>query len=403
MVRLWCGTFGIPVPAADRRLCMPAAHPTHFCGHLAGRLFHDRTMKKTILLLAVAALLGGCAAMGPKTIPAQRAAYNVAVQQSAGEELLLNLVRVLYRDPLYFTTVERVAASMTYQQDYGVGAEFGRESAGGPRTLARALSLNAGAGITENPTIFYAPVEGEMFVRQMMTPMNPELLLLMVKSGWSVDRVLRVGVQEINGLKNAPTAAGPTPSREPEFRDFLEAVKLLRALQREQLLDLAASADGKNVELCLAPAAAERAETARLRTLLKLAASRECYRIVTGSRAASPDTLALTTRPLLSALSYLAQGIQAPAAHIEAGQVRRTVRADQQPFEWQELLGELFQVRSAEDAPAAASVAVRYNGHWFFIPANDLETKSTFVLLTQLMALHSAPASGPAMSFSFGN
>jgi hypothetical protein len=361
-------------------------------------------MKKLTTILAATVLLGGCAAMGPRTIPDQRPAYNAAVQQSNSQELLLNLVRILYRDPLYFTTVERVATSLTYSQEYGLGAEFGREASAGTRTLSRALSLNSGLSVTENPTIFYAPIEGEMFVRQMMTPMNPDLLLMLVKSGWSMDRVLRVGVQDINGLKNAPTAAGPTPSREPEFRDFLETTKLLRALQREQLIEFASGEDGKGVELCFAAGASARAEAQRLRALLRLSASRDCYRVVTGVKAGNGESIVLTTRPLLSALSYLAQGIQAPAPHVEAGKVRRTVRADQQPFDWQELLGELFRVQSTDKAPdrETASVAVRYRGHWFFIPDDDLETKSTFVLLTQLIALHSAPASESKLSFSVG-
>lgn len=355
------------------------------------------------LTLGAALLLGGCASLGPQSISANRPAYNMAVQQTNDQELLLNLVRLLYRDTLYFTNVERVAATLEFNQGLSLSAGVTRTSPFGKETLVRAQSLGGSLALNDKPTVFYAPVEGEKFVRQMMTPMNPDLLFLLVKSGWSIDRVLRVGVQEMNGLKNAPTAAGPTPSREPEFRDFNEAARLLRALQREQLLDLAAGADGKGVELRLVRSANSRPETARLRELLKLAPGQDRIRIVSGVEAPDSATVALTTRPLLSALSYVAQGIEPPAAHVRAGKVRRTTRADSSPFDWQELLGELFQVRADEGEPADASVAIQYRGYWFYIPDNDLETKSTFVLLTQLMALHSAPANtGPAMSFSFG-
>lgn len=356
------------------------------------------------MTLGLALLMGGCASVGPKSISANRPAYNIAVQQTNDQELLLNLVRILYRDTLYFTSVERVAASMEFNQGYSAGGVFGRTSPSlGKQTLTRTLSLGSSLAVNDKPTIFYAPVDGEKFVRQMMTPMNPDLLLMLVKSGWSLDRVFMVGVQEMNGLKNAPTAAGPTPSREPEFRDFQEAVRLLRALQREQLLDLAAGPEGKGVELRFVRTASARPETARLRELLKLSPGRERFRIINGVEAPDADTIALTTRPLLSALSYVAQGISAPPAHVTAGKVRKTLRADESAFDWRELLGDLFQVQSAEDEPEESSVAILYRGHYFFIPDNDLETKSTFVLLTQLMALHSAPAtSGPAMSFSFG-
>lgn len=348
-------------------------------------------------------MLGGCASVGPKSIAANRPAYNIAVQQTNDQELLLNLVRLLYRDTLYFTTVERVAASMEFNQGYTAGGAIARTTPSAKDTLVRSLSLGSSLAINDKPTVFYAPVDGEKFVRQMMTPMNPDLLLMLVKSGWSMDRVLLVGVQEMNGLKNAPTAAGPTPSREPEFREFQEAAKLLRALQREQLIDLAAGPEGKGVELRFVRNGMTRPEALRLKELMKLNPARDRFRIISGVEAPDADSIAVTTRPVLSALSYLAQGIRAPQAHFEAGKVRRTVRADQQPFDWNELLGDVFRVQSAEKEPEEASVAILYRGHYFFIPDNDLETKSTFVLLTQLMALHSAPANaGPAMSFSFG-
>ena len=52
-----------------------------------------------------------------------------------------------------------------------------------------------------------------------MTPMSPDLLLMLVKPGWSFARVFRLAVEEIDGLKNAPKASGPTPSFAPEYRD----------------------------------------------------------------------------------------------------------------------------------------------------------------------------------------
>lgn len=364
--------------------------------------------------LVVSVLLsGGCFQIGPDTIKATRPAYNIAVQQTNDQELLLNLVRNRYRDTLYFTNVERIAATQEFNQ--GIGASAGvtatQNSFSVPPTAAtivraftKPFTLGpATVAVNEKPTIFYAPLEGEKFVRQMMTPMNPDLLLLLVKSGWSLDRVFTVGVQEMNGLKNAPTASGPTPSREPEFRDFREAVKLLRALQREQLLDLNKAAGAEGIELRFTRDSATREETVRLKALLGLAPEKDRFRIVAGSEAANRETIALSTRPVISALTFLSQGVEPPAADYTKGKIRPTERADGSPFDWQELLGDVFRVRSSDKAPAEASVAIPYRGSWFYIADDDLDSKSTFVLLTQLIALHSAPAgAGPAMSFSFG-
>lgn len=359
------------------------------------------------------ALTSGCHQLGPASIQATRPGYNLAVQQTNDQELLLNLVRSRYRDTLYFTSVERIAATQEFNQSIGAtaGITATQNTFSVPpiaptviRALTKPFTLGpASIAVNEKPTIFYAPLEGEKFVRQMMTPMNPDLLLLLVKSGWSLDRVFTVGVQEMNSLKNAPTASGPTPSREPEFRDFREAVRLLRALQREQLLDLVKAPGAEGLELRFTRTAAEREETVRLKALLGLAPERDRFRIVAGGEAPNRETIALSTRPVLSALTLLSQGVEPPARDYAAGKIRPTDRADGRPFDWQELLGDVFRVRSSDKEPADASVAIHYRGSWFYIADNDLDTKSTFVLLTQLIALHSAPAStGPAMSFSFG-
>ena len=370
-------------------------------------------MAKTALftgLLALSLLSSGCIYRGPSALRATRPAYNLAVAQTNDQELLLNLVRSRYRDTLYFTSVERIAATQEFNESIGASAGISGSQntfTSRPtnptvlRSLSRSASLPATYAVNEKPTIFYAPIEGEKFVRQMMTPMNPDLLLLLVKSGWSLDRVFTLGVAEINGLKNAPTASGPTPSREPEFRSFREAVKLLRALQREQLLELGKVGD--NIELSFAPDAAERPETVRLKELLKLDPALTGYKIVAGGNYSKGDTISLSTRPVISAFNYLSQGVEAPERDLEAGKVRRTTTAKGEPFDWQEMLSEVFRVSSSDEEPKEASVAIKYRGSWFYIADNDLDSKSTFVLLTQLIALHSAPASsGPALSFSFG-
>lgn len=367
-----------------------------------------RCVSCAVLLLLVA----GCSSVGPKSISSDRGSYNMAVQHTNDQELLLNLVRIRYRDTLYFTNVERIAATQELIQSIGAnagGVQTANSFAGAATAnsisgiFARTFSMTPSFSINEKPTVFYAPLEGEKFVRQMMTPMNPDLLLLLVKSGWSLDRVFSVGVQEMNGLKNAPTASGTSPSREPEFRDFREAVKLLRMLQREQLIDLAKVTGKDGVELRFSSKAHQRKETARLRELLNLAPERDRFRIVAGGEAPDSESIAISTRPMISALNYISQGIDVPPADITSGKVRQTVRANGDSFDWQEMLDGVFHVLTSENPPEDPSVMINYRGKYFYIADNDLETKSTFVLLTQLMSLNSTPAgNAPAMSFSFG-
>ena len=361
-------------------------------------------------------LVAGCNALGPESIRANRADYNIAIQSTNDQELLLNLIRAHYRDTMYFTTVERVAAaqSMVRSAQASASAGFLQNTPAvanpGSSVIAHGTSQGlvlgpAGISVSESPTVFYAPIEGEKFVRQMMTPMNPGVLLLLVRSGQSIDRVMLVSVQQMNGLRNAPTASAPTPSYEPEFREFREAVRLLRQLQREQNLELGRSADGKQVELQILHGAAMSPPAMQVKRLLKLAPGLDRFAILPGMTQPNDHTVALSTRSLIAAINYLSQGIEVPPRDAAAGRVRITVKNDgKTPFDWQELLGGVFHVLASDTRPADAAVAIAYRGTWFYIPDNDLDSKSTFVLLTQLIALHSVPPTpgGPVLSISVG-
>lgn len=69
-------------------------------------------MKATPVLFAAALAATGCRApLGPKTIPPARLNYNEAISRSWDEQLLLNLVRLRYRDNPLFVDVTSVSAS----------------------------------------------------------------------------------------------------------------------------------------------------------------------------------------------------------------------------------------------------------------------------------------------------
>ncbi len=360
--------------------------------------------KITAVAVLAPLLLAGCGYAGPDSLRATRPAYNQAIAQTNDQELLLNLVRIRFRDNTYFTSVERIAASLELNRSIGGQGAISRTSSTALKdTIARTLTLGPGSiALNEKPTIFYAPLEGEKFVRQMLTPMNPDLLLLLVRSGWSIDRVFSIGVLEMNGLKNAPTASGPAPSREPEFREFSEAVRLLRVLQRENRLDLVRNDKG-GIEMRFTRGAGETPEAVRFRELAHLDPGVEKVRLEASSEPTDGKSLALTTRPVMSALQFLSTGVDVPQWDIDAKHVRVTTRADGTPFNWQDMLGGLFRVRESSKPPEDSSTVVHYRGSYFYIPDDDLESKSTFVLLTQIISLHSAPPSTTApISYSIG-
>ena len=87
-----------------------------------------------------------------------------------------------------------------------------------------------------------------------------------------------------------------------------------------------------------------------------------------------------------------------------------TLEPDGRVFDWQQVTGGLFTVRSAfgKKPPPCAAVAVRYRGYWFYIDDTDHATKSTFVLLrgSRQVDLGPTPAdrkgSGPILTLPVG-
>lgn len=323
--------------------------------------------------------------------------YNVAIQRTNDEQMLLNLVRLRYRDTPQFLNVSSVSTQFSFTVSGGAGATYASQSPDVYRPTV-------GIAYTEKPTVTYAPLQGEKFVTQLLSPVDLETLLLLYHSGWSISRILRVVVQGINGVMNAPGASGPTPSAVPEFETFMHVTKLLRKLQVDNQLALGAEKDGEATKFVISLGV--ESETSReLKELLKLDAKASKFDLKIGVGAGKPGEIILSTRSVLAVMFYLSQSVEPPESDIEAGRVTVTRSADGTPFDWSKVLGQTIRIRTEGGTGAGAAVSVNYRGSTFFIDDADLPSKSTFSLLTQLFALQSGDQKGavPTLTIPLGN
>ena len=129
----------------------------------------------TASLLLVTTFLWGCSQMGPQVIMTGRPQYNVAVQQTEAQQLLLNIVRNRYNDPVLFLDITSITSGFSRGVNAGVLGTFGAGSDSGIG--------NVGGDFRENPNIFYAPNTGEKFVRQMLTPIDLRTIALLLQAG----------------------------------------------------------------------------------------------------------------------------------------------------------------------------------------------------------------------------
>ncbi len=331
--------------------------------------------------VALFLLLAGCSSVGPGALKQARFNYNLALQHSANEQLLLNLVRLRYRDNPVFLEVSSISSQFSLTSNLGAQAEVNE-------AYPDAYTLGFGLEFAEKPTITLTPLQGDKFVKRLLSPIPVEHLVLLAHSGWRIDRILRLCVQRLNGLKNAPTASGPTPDLKPEFEDFLRVARLIHQLRRAKMVDFTYLTEEGKVYPALYVYAEhlDHPKIKELRRLLGLG-PHQYYLLTTDITLKGDRYLRVETRSLMGVLFYLSQGVRVPEEDIRRGKVTQTRYPDGRPFDWSELLGDLFVVEVADRLPTEAVVAVKYRGKWFYIADNDLRSKSTFVFLSQIFAL----------------
>ncbi|MSR62081.1 MAG: hypothetical protein EXS08_06530 [Planctomycetes bacterium] len=154
-----------------------------------------RNLVQRCSLLLGSALCAACASsLGPATIPRDRIDYGASIARAGQEQLLTNLVKLRYAEIPVFLEVSSIINQYSLEGQLSVGGAF-------PGITDRtAYSVNAGARYADKPTISYAPLSGENFIKRLLTPIRPEALLSLVQAGWPIDIVFLTTVRAINGV-----------------------------------------------------------------------------------------------------------------------------------------------------------------------------------------------------------
>ncbi len=318
-------------------------------------------MKRFLFLLPLAFAAKGCVQFGPKMVPPAGFSYNEAMAASWNQQLLLNLVRLRYDEPPFFLEPTQVLTGYTFSGDLGSSANLGRD--GG---LDDTLGFNGGLAYTERPTITYQPLTGEAFTKKMLTPIPPETLILLARSGWSVQTIVLALVQEINGLSAPfhPTATQPSPLQ--------DVAELLHAMQKTNVLVLEVAAEsGGDTRLIIQGSATD--EARQVRSLLRLPESVNEFKI-TRLRRRGDQEISIVGRSLLDTLRHLSRAVDTP----DTGSP----------------LAPLLEIRHSTLPPRNAFVKVRHHGKWHYISNEDANSKALMGLLTQLFSLQASGDAG---------
>jgi len=338
-----------------------------------------------VITLAIA-VLSGCAQLGPDFMENGRNEYNKVLANTNDEEILLNLVRRRYADSIAILEVNSVSTSLEWKRG---GSLFANIFEG---TDNNNIGVRGDGSYSEKPTITYLPLQGSSYVRNVLSPIHPEIILLLTRSGWSIDRILRLTANKINGVNNASEASGPTPNFEPTYKEFKILANIFYQLQKNNIVSFGYQFDGNrdSLALLIREKFSQSEEVKSLMIALNLSTKNTKIPLTTNfSNKIEGSNIEINLRSLAGIQFFLSHGVLIPHEDIINNRVKVTKTENGQNFNWQDILSDLFVVHSQKEKPSNASVKVKYRGHWFFIKDNDMESKYTLMLLNQISALQS--------------
>ena len=146
-----------------------------------------------VALIILSQGLSGC--LSPLALDNMSLAYNEATANDISKQLLLNIARAQHNEPIHFSGISNIAATLNFQAN--IGATPALTGLNGS-----ALMPVFGVGAAENPTISIVPMQGAEFTKRLLTPMTEDQLSQLLRQNVEVDLLLRLAVLEFRTREN---------------------------------------------------------------------------------------------------------------------------------------------------------------------------------------------------------
>lgn len=341
----------------------------------------------TPLFFILILFLCGCIPVSTESIQSERQKYNVAIQKTSQEQLLLNIVRLRYADTAFFLSVNGVTSSYSLSLSGSLSLSESWDSQGNE---SKSLGLSGSSSSSFSPVLTYQPIQGEDYVKRLLTPISLNGVYQLLRSGWSIARIFRGTMQLLNGMPNAISAGRPTAKHAPKFKDFIDSTYALRRLQiDEDPIFEFSQVQSHNLFLIKFPGSIpippkDRPLLEKIGydfTTNSLLLTDEDVAVEVNKRRAIP----IQTRTFLSIMYYCSKSVDVPAEHYQQGLVERTTNEDGTCFDWTaDVTRGILAIKSSKTLPKNSLVEIQYKDYWFYIADNDVDSKETFSLLLQL-------------------
>jgi len=337
-------------------------------------------MHRLALLLA-AAVLAGCAGVGPRTVGVDRFDYSTAIADSWKQQTLLNIVKLRYVDMPVFVDVSSIVAGYSLQTGVTVNGVLSSERA----VQGNYAAVGAQGIYTDRPTITYVPLTGAKFLRGLITPIEPRNIFFMLQAGYPADFILSLAVESLNGVRNRAAAGGLAREADPEFTRVLQLMRDVQLAGGVGMRVEEGKEKGSTAVLFFRrddlPADVLE-KSAEIRRLLKLPDGEQRFVLAYSPLRGTGNELAVNSRSMLQILQAFSTYVDVPEAHVKQRWASPGIASD--PAVPQNV----GHIRSGTTRPADAYAAVQYRGHWFWVDESDWQAKRalTAVMLFFTMA-----------------
>jgi hypothetical protein len=334
-----------------------------------------------VLLFSVAA----CSSIGPGTVSRDRVDYVNAIGTSWERETLLNIVKLRYGHAPIFFSVTQVVTGYQFQSTVTAGLGTANFT---PNFDVFGITGTASAQgqYTDRPTVIYAPLTGVDFLQKLMTPIPPSAVLFVLQAGYDAEIVMPIMLASINGIDNRSRRGAMTRAADPRFN---RVVQLVRELQLDGALQakIERAKDGNETSLItFAITKDPQAEAKRqaLRSLLGLRPDLQRFQVYYGGYAVKDNEIDMITRSMLEVLLELAAGVHVPESDVTEGRAAPGLVGGQAGATQST---PAVNILSGNRAPSDASVAVQYNGCWFWIDDRDIRSKDIFATVMLMFSI----------------
>ncbi len=98
------------------------------------------------------------------------------------------------------------------------------------------------------------------------------------------------------------------------------------------------------------------------------------------------------------------EGSASPRSMSSTGVAPMTPGPDGRPFNWTQVTAGNFFVASQKHRPKHAEVAVHYRDYWFYIPQNDVNSRSILAVMEIILSLQESDekSAGPVLTLPVG-